>query len=152
MGEHQEAVVVEGRDERVGDLLGLQCGVAGQQLLQRAGVSCRTLRTVTAATTAPTNANPDATRSAVENPSTNASGERRSPTFAAMIAPISATPIEPPTWRMLFMTAEPTPALSVGTEPMIAAADGVIVSDIPTPPINRAGSRSQKVASVPSVE
>ena len=35
---------------------------------------------------------------------------------------MSAMPSEPPTWRKLFSTPEPTPALSTGTEPI--AADG----------------------------
>ena len=55
-------------------------------------------------------------------------------TDAATIAPIKAIPSEPPTWRMLFSTAEPTPALSTGTEPMAAAVVGVIASDMPKPP------------------
>ena len=38
-----------------------------------------------------------------------------------------AMPSEPPTWRMLFRTAEPTPALSRRTEPIAAAVVGVIV-------------------------
>ena len=40
---------------------------------------------------------------------------------------MTAMPSEPPTWRMLLMTAEPTPALSTGTDPIAAAVVGVIV-------------------------
>ncbi len=56
-----------------------------------------------------------------------------------MIAPISAMPIEPPTWRHALSTAEPTPAFSTGTARVAAAALGVIVIDIPTPPRTSAG-------------
>ena len=47
---------------------------------------------------------------------------RRMLVASARIAPMTAMPSEPPTWRMLFSTPEPTPALSTGTEPI--AADG----------------------------
>ena len=63
-----------------------------------------------------------------------------------------AIPREPPTWRMLFSTAEPTPALSRGTEPIAAAVTGAIAAAMPIPPRSIAGSRSQKVASVPNRE
>ena len=66
-----------------------------------------------------------------------------------MIAPMIATPIVPPTWRALFSTAEPTPALSTGTLRVAAAALGVMVSDIPTPPMMSAGRSSKKDASAP---
>ncbi len=68
---------------------------------------------------------------------------------AATIAPISAIPIEPPTWRMLFSTAEPTPALSGRTECIAAAVVGAIAADIPTPPSSIAGSRFQNVSCIP---
>ena len=58
-----------------------------------------------------------------------------------MIAPISAMPIEPPTWRALFSTAEPTPALSTARRRVAAAALGVIVSAMPTPPSSSAGQQ-----------
>src|SRR5512132_4033902 len=48
-------------------------------------------------------------------------------------------PSEPPTWRMLLITAEPTPALSTGTDPIAAAVVGAIVIAIPTPPTSRPG-------------
>ena len=54
-----------------------------------------------------------------------------------------ATPSEPPTWRMLLMTAEPTPALSTGTEPIAAAVVGAIVIASPTPPTSRPGRIAQ---------
>ena len=47
---------------------------------------------------------------------------------AATIAPITAIPSDPPTWRAEFRTAEPTPALSTGTALIAAAVTGVIVS------------------------
>ena len=53
---------------------------------------------------------------------------------------------------MLFRTAEPTPALSTGTEPIAAAVVGVIASDMPKPPRIRPGTMSQKVESTPRVE
>ena len=54
-----------------------------------------------------------------------------------------AIPSEPPTWRMLFSTAEPTPALSGRTEAMAAAVVGAIAIDIPRPPSSIPGSSSQ---------
>src|SRR6266498_2836080 len=53
---------------------------------------------------------------------------------------------------MLLSTAEPTPALSTGTEPIAAAVVGVIASDIPTPPRSRPGRMSQKLEPIPSRE
>ena len=61
-----------------------------------------------------------------------------------MIAPITAIPSAPPTWRTLFRTAEPTPALSTGTEPIAAAVIGVITIAIPNPPMRSPGKTSQK--------
>ena len=49
----------------------------------------------------------------------------------ATIAPITAIPSEPPTWRDEFSTAEPTPALSTGTALIAAAVVGVIVKRHP---------------------
>ena len=63
---------------------------------------------------------------------------------AATIAPMTAIPSEPPTWRPLFRTAEPTPALSTGTEPMAAAVIGVITIAMPKPPMRSPGRMSQK--------
>ena len=57
-----------------------------------------------------------------------------------------AMPSEPPTWRMLFRTADPTPALSTGTEPIAAAVVGVIVNAMPVPPVSSAGRKFQNVA------
>ena len=65
-------------------------------------------------------------------------------TYEATIAPITAMPIAPPTWRKLFSTPEPTPALSTGTAPIAAAVIGDIVRAIPTPPSSIAGSSVQK--------
>ena len=96
-----------------------------------------------AETIAPTKAIAAATPSAVENPSTNAAFVRSPPMSCAMIAPMTAIPVEPPTWRAAFSTAEPTPDLSTGTERTAAAALGVMTSDIPAPPTKSAGSRSQ---------
>ena len=70
--------------------------------------------------------------------------------LAATIAPMIAIPSEPPTWRMLFSTAEPTPALSRGTEAIAVAVTGAIVTDMPIPPRIIAGRRPQKV-SVPPI-
>ena len=63
-----------------------------------------------------------------------------------------AIPSEPPTWRMLFSTAEPTPAWSRGTELIAAAVVGVIVSAMPTPAEERPGRIAQKVEPVSSRE
>ena len=67
-----------------------------------------------------------------------------------MIAPISAIPIEPPTWRKALRTAEPTPALSTGTERVAAAALGVIVIDMPNAAEDEPGQEVQKLESAPS--
>jgi hypothetical protein len=56
---------------------------------------------------------------------------------------MSAIPSEPPTWRKLLRTPEPTPALSTGTAPIAAAVIGDIVIAIPTPPTTMAGSSVQ---------
>ena len=42
-----------------------------------------------------------------------------------------ATPSAPPTWRVVSFTAEPTPALASGSEPMIDSVAGAIVSAMP---------------------
>ena len=60
------------------------------------------------------------------------------------IAPMIAIPSEPPTWRNLLSTADPTPALSTGTAPIAAADVGAIDIAIPAPPMRSAGSMSQK--------
>ena len=116
------------------------------RLLERGLRSARggaTLRTVTTATIAPTNAIAAATCSASWNPSRNCAWARGSVggtlTYEAMIAPIMAMPSDPPTCLMLFSTAEPTPALSMGTEPMAAAVVGVIASDMPDAAEEQAG-------------
>ena len=41
--------------------------------------------------------------------------------------PRTATPSAPPTWRVVSLTAEPTPALASGSEPMIDSVAGAIV-------------------------
>ena len=56
---------------------------------------------------------------------------------------MTAIPSEPPTWRMLLITAEPTPAFATGTEPIAAAVVGAIVVAIPTPPMSRPGRMFQ---------
>ena len=64
-----------------------------------------------------------------------------------------AMPSEPPTWRMLLITAEPTPALSTGTELIAAAVVGAIVIAIPSPPTTSPGRMFQNVelsSSVPN--
>ena len=63
-----------------------------------------------------------------------------------------AMPSEPPTWRMLFRTAEPTPALSGRTDAIAAAVVGAIAADMPTPPRSIAGSRCQNVSCAPRRE
>ena len=70
---------------------------------------------------------------------------RRRVTLVATSVPITAMPSEPPTCRIALITAEPTPALSTGTEPIAAAVVGAIVSPIPRPPTTRPGTIDQKV-------
>ena len=57
---------------------------------------------------------------------------------------MSAMPSEPPTWRKLFNTPEPTPALSVGTDPIAADVIGDMVSAMPMPPSTSCGRSDQK--------
>ena len=70
--------------------------------------------------------------------------------YDARIAPISAMPSEPPTWRKLFSTPEPTPALSTGTEPIATDVIGDIVSAMPIPPRIIAGRSVQNVECSPT--
>ena len=70
----------------------------------------------------------------------------------ATTAPITAMPREPPTWRMLLITAEPTPAFATGTEPIAAAVVGVITSAMPKPPTSRPGRMFQKLEPTLRVE
>jgi hypothetical protein len=44
-----------------------------------------------------------------------------------------ATPRAPPTWRVVSLTADPTPALARGSEPMIDSVAGAMVMPMPTP-------------------
>src|SRR5215204_3444275 len=46
--------------------------------------------------------------------------------------PMRATPTAPPIWRVVSLTAEPTPALSRGNDPMIDSVAGGIVNPMPT--------------------
>ena len=50
---------------------------------------------------------------------------------AAATLPITATPSAPPTWRVVSLIAEPTPARAAGTDPMIEAVAGAINRPIP---------------------
>src|SRR6476659_215231 len=50
--------------------------------------------------------------------------------------PMTAMPIAPPVWRVVSLTAEPTPALPSGSEPMIDSVAGAVVSPTPTPSSN----------------
>ena len=43
-----------------------------------------------------------------------------------------ATPSAPPTWRVVSFMAEPTPALSRGSEPMIDSVAGAIARPMPS--------------------
>ena len=60
---------------------------------------------------------------------------RKSPTWEpyteASTLPMTATPNAPPTWRVVSFTADPTPALANGSEPMIDSVAGAIVSAMP---------------------
>ena len=46
--------------------------------------------------------------------------------------PMTATPSAPPTWRVVSLTAEPTPAFSRGSEPITLSVAGAIVRPMPT--------------------
>ena len=49
--------------------------------------------------------------------------------------PRMATPSAPPISRVVSFIAEPTPAFSGGTEPMIESVAGAIAKPMPTPTI-----------------
>ena len=44
---------------------------------------------------------------------------------------MTATPSAPPTWRVVSFTADPTPALPSGSEPMIDSVAGAMTSAMP---------------------
>ena len=48
-----------------------------------------------------------------------------------MTEPSTATPRAPPTWRVVSLTAEPTPALASGSDPMIDSVAGGMTSARP---------------------
>src|SRR6266550_1305458 len=50
---------------------------------------------------------------------------------------MTATPSAPPTWRVVSLTAEPTPALPGGREPMIDSVAGAVVKPMPAPKTTR---------------
>ena len=50
----------------------------------------------------------------------------------AITLPMIATPSAPPTWRVVSLTADPTPAFARGTELMIDSVAGAIVSPMPS--------------------
>ena len=50
-----------------------------------------------------------------------------------MIEPNTATPTAPPIWRVVSLTADPTPALARGSEPMIESVHGAITFAMPAP-------------------
>ena len=45
--------------------------------------------------------------------------------------PMMATPRAPPIWRVVSLTAEPTPAFSRGSEPMTDSVAGAITMPMP---------------------
>ena len=53
----------------------------------------------------------------------------------AVMLPSTATPSAPPISRVVSFTAEPTPALSTGSEPMIESVAGAIAVPMPMPMI-----------------
>ena len=53
--------------------------------------------------------------------------------------PSTATPSAPPTSRTVSLTADPTPALEGGSEPMIDSVVGAHVRAMPVPITTRAG-------------
>src|SRR6185436_7365344 len=110
--------------------------------------SCGRMRA--AAVTAPASAMTEATTSASSNPSMNDAVVGGDVSREAMIAPIRAMPVEPPTCRQAFRTAEPIPAFSTGTARIAAAELGVIVIDMPNPPSTSAGRSTQNVESAES--
>ena len=110
-------------------------------------------RTRTYATTAPTTAMPAATRSATSKPRMNASTERSPPASGGHDRAHDGDPHRAADLAGAVQDRRarrrPCPP---GRSVVAAAALGVIVSAIPTPPTTSPGSRFQNVASTPSRE
>ena len=53
------------------------------------------------------------------------------PYVDASTLPMMAIPSAPPTWRVVSLTAEPTPAFDRGNDPMIDSVAGAIVQPMP---------------------
>ena len=68
------------------------------------------------------------------------------------IAPRTAMPIAPPTWRKRFSTPEAMPALATGTLYIAAAVSGDCVAAMPIPARTSPGRRFQKPDYVPSID
>ena len=62
---------------------------------------------------------------------------------ALVMLPRIATPRAPPIWRVVSLTADPTPALASGSEPMIELVAGVITMPSPVPSRARTAATSQ---------
>src|SRR5436309_11515051 len=131
------------RDAHIATSISMMCALSVSGLV----------RTRTAATIAAANEMPALTSSAVCKPLTNCclpSAERWLVCrYEARIAPMTAIPSAPPTWRQLFSTPEPTPDLSTGTAPIAAEVIGDIVEATPIPPSMSAGSSVQKSECTP---
>ena len=51
--------------------------------------------------------------------------------MAANTLPMTATPSAPPAWRVVSLTADPTPAFAFGSEPMIDSVAGAMIRPMP---------------------
>ena len=61
-----------------------------------------------------------------------------------------ATPRAPPTWRVVSFTAEPTPALASGSDPITESVAGAITSPIPAARITNRHAMSKYAVSTRS--
>src|SRR5581483_6471921 len=68
------------------------------------------------------------------SPLSEATGPSTAPWYReAKMLPSTATPSAPPVWRVVSLTAEPTPALPGGSDPMIDSVAGAVVKPMPAP-------------------
>src|SRR5579859_2761046 len=78
-----------------------------------------------------------------------AAGPDWAPSIPKKITPITAMPIELPTWRPVLNTPEAEPAFWCGTRASTMSASGAITAPRPSPAPARPGTRSQVVTAAP---
>src|SRR5947209_19227277 len=90
---------------------------------------------VSSAATTPIADKPTATHSAAVKPDTNVLADAYTPGRANTVAR-TATPTTPPSWRIVLLVPEATPATCGGTEPITALVTVGKQNDVPVPAIS----------------